>query len=301
MGFIRSILMQDRRSSRVVAQEPQPSPEETATRSRLEVGWATDTGIVRSHNEDTVFVMAAVRCGSEETPDLGLFVLADGMGGHQSGEVASALAARVVAGHILRQFYLPTLVSRERSTDQPPLTEVLVDAVHAANSAVSAEVPGGGTTLTCALMLGSRAYVANVGDSRAYVGIDGMLEQVTHDHSVVDRLVELGQLSPDEVAFHPQKNVLYRALGQSGPLEVDTYVRTVAPDGCLLLCSDGLWGMVDEVEMASLAHGNSSLQKACDALVTAANGAGGYDNISVVLARPPAPKAVATARPVSMV
>jgi protein phosphatase len=295
MGLIRSILRRDRRTSRAESQDTLSSPEETATHSRVEIGWATDTGIVRSHNEDTILAMAAVRRGGEETPDLGLIVLADGMGGHRSGEIASSLAVRVVAGHILRQFYLPTLVSHERSTDQPPLTEVLVDAIHAANSAVSSEVPGGGTTLTCALMLGSRAYVASVGDSRAYVFADGMLGQVTHDHSVVDRLVELGQLSADEAASHPQKNVLYRALGQSGPLEVDTYVRTIPSDGCLLLCSDGLWGMVSDEDMAGLACGSLSLQQACDALVAAANRAGGYDNISVVLARPPEPRTLTTA------
>ena len=266
---------------------PSPLPAETSGRSRLTVGWATDVGEVRSHNEDTVLVVTAGQGGDDLAPEFGLIVLADGMGGHRAGEVASSLAVRVVAAHVMSQFYLPTLVSDERSTGQPAMNEVLVEALRAANGAVTDQVPGGGTTLTCALMLDQRVYVAHVGDSRAYVGVEETLDQVTQDHSVVDRLVELGQLGRDEAALHPQKNVLYRAIGQRGVLEVDTYVRTIPPEGYLLVCSDGLWGVVDEAEMASVPTTSPSLQAACEALVSAANRAGGRDNISVVLARPP--------------
>jgi protein phosphatase len=244
-------------------------------------------GKVRRHNEDTALVIAAAHDGDDALPALGLFVLADGMGGHRSGEVASSLAVRVTAHHVIQQFYLPTLVSREHDTDQPALNEVLVAAVRAANNAVADQVPGGGTTLTCALMLGSRAYIAHVGDSRAYVVTKKGLEQITHDHSLVDRLVELGQLTHDEAANHPQKNVLYRAVGQSGALEVDTYAQTI-PDGeLLLLCSDGLWGMISEAEITDIIATSSSPQAACKSLVAAANQAGGRDNITVILVEPP--------------
>jgi protein phosphatase len=160
----------------------------------------------------------------------------------------------------MRQFYLPTLISQEHDANQPALNEALVNAVRAANSAVADQVPGAGTTLTC---------------------------QATHDHSLVDRLVELGQLTRDEAAIHPQKNVLYRAVGQSDVLEVDTYVRTIPPGGRLLLCSDGLWGMVSETEMADIVQTTSSLQAACESLVAAANRAGGRDNITAILVEPP--------------
>jgi serine/threonine protein phosphatase PrpC len=169
-------------------------------------------GKVRRHNEDTALIIAAVHDGDDALPAFGLFVLADGMGGHQAGEIASSLAARTVAHHIVRQLYLPTLISREHGTDQPALHEALVDAVQAANAAVAKQVPGGGTTLTGALLIGPRAYIAHVGDSRAYVVTEEGLDQITHDHSLVDRLVELGQLTPAEAATHPQKNVLYRAI-----------------------------------------------------------------------------------------
>jgi protein phosphatase len=244
---------------------------------------------VRTHNEDTALVITAAHDGDGALPGVGLFVLADGMGGHQSGEVASSLAARAVAHYITHKFYLPALLGQEPDTNQPALRDVLIDAVRAANDIVAERVPGGGTTLTCALMLDLRAYIAHVGDSRAYiVTTEGEMDQITHDHSLVDRLVELGQLTPDEAAIHPQKNVLYRAVGQGGDLEVDTYMRTISAGEKLLLCSDGLWGIVDEAKMAEIVTSSSSLQVACEDLVVAANQAGGRDNITVILAEPPA-------------
>jgi protein phosphatase len=193
----------------------------------------------------------------------------------------------VAAHHITRHSYLPSLLNYERDANQPALTEVLIDAVRAANRAVSKEAPGSGTTLICALALGTQAYLAHVGDSRAYTLRDGALEQITHDHSVVDRLVNLGRLTPDEAAVHPQKNVLYRAVGQSGVLEVDTHVRKIGAGEHLLLCSDGLWGSVDEDDIVDLIMRAASLQGACEDLVAAANKAGGADNITAILWRSP--------------
>jgi len=165
MQFVRNLLGLKKTES---AAPPSP-PEDTLPRSRLLAGWATDVGMVRSHNEDTALIIMATHAGDDAMQSFGLFILADGMGGHQAGEVASSLAARTVAHHVTRSFYLPILTSQERDTGQPALQEVLVDAVRSANSLVAERVPGGGTTLTCALMLGSRAYIAHVGDSRAYI------------------------------------------------------------------------------------------------------------------------------------
>jgi protein phosphatase len=268
--------------------EPPAAERGVGALPRLRVGWATDVGIVRSHNEDTALVITASHDGDGALPAFGLCVLADGMGGHQAGEVASSLAARAVAHYITREFYLPILISQESDTNQPALKDVLVDAVRAANDVVAERVPGGGTTLTCALVLGSRAYIAHVGDSRAYiVTVEGELDQITHDHSLVDRLVELGQLTPDEAAVHPQKNVLYRAVGQGGELEVDTYMCTISDGEQLLLCSDGLWGIVAEARMAEIVTNSPSPQAACESLVVAANQAGGRDNITAILVEPP--------------
>jgi serine/threonine protein phosphatase PrpC len=285
MGFLRRLLMSEEEpahelSSSVELRTPAVLP-------KFEVGWATDVGKMRDHNEDSALVITAAQDGDDLRPSFGLFIVADGMGGHRAGEVASSLAARVTAHYIARRCYLPSLIGQERDADQPALTEILIGAVRAANDAVSQQVPGGGTTLTCALVLGSQAYVAHVGDSRAYVLNEKDLEQITHDHSLVDRLVETGQLTRDEAAVHPQKNVLYRAVGQSGTLEVDTYVRKVPRGERLLLCSDGLWDMVNEADIIGLVTEAPSLQDACEDLVAAANEAGGRDNITVVLWRSP--------------
>jgi serine/threonine protein phosphatase PrpC len=286
MRFLRNLLGTE--NPPTPTPSPPPPPTAPSTQPRLKVGWATDVGEVRRHNEDTALIVTSAYDGSDNLPSFGIFILADGMGGHQAGEVASSMAARVVVHHILHQFYLPILVSQDHDTGLPALNEVLVAAVQEANRAVANRVPGGGTTLTCALVLGPRAYIGHVGDSRAYIVTEQGMDQITHDHSLVDRLVELGQLTRDEAAVHPQKNVLYRAVGQNGILEVDTYVRTIPRGGSLLLCSDGLWSTVDEAEMAEIVAKAPSLQAACESLIAAANGAGGPDNVTAILIEPSA-------------
>jgi len=284
MQFLRNLLRRDEPST--VSSVPSTDAPVASTRLRAE--WATDVGKARRHNEDAALVIMAACDGDEAAPPFALCALADGMGGHQAGEVASALAARTVAHHIVSHLYLPTLVQQEHGADQPALNEVLTNAVQAANNRVADQVPGGGTTLTCALLLGPRAFIAHVGDSRAYMvtETDG-LDQITHDHSLVGRLVELGQLTRDGAATHPQKNVLYRAIGQPGVLEVEIHVRTISDGERLLLCSDGLWGMVSDTEMADIITTAPSLQAACDRLIAAANEAGGQDNITAILVEPP--------------
>lgn len=264
---------------------PAPPVERPSRRPRLSLGWATDVGRQRSHNEDTVLVVELEQAGYHKALPTGLLVLADGMGGHLAGEVASALAARTAAQHIL-QAYLSRLSEREHSAEEPSLKEVLTDAVRRANALVIERVPGGGTTLLCALILGDQAYIANVGDSRAYLVSPEGCSQITRDHSVVDIMVELGQMTSEEAAHHPQRNVLYRAVGQSGPLEVDTFFCRIPPESVLLLCSDGLWEMVSKEEIARVVTTSPSLQEACEILVEKANQAGGKDNISVILAAP---------------
>jgi len=250
------------------------------------VGWATDVGIQRSNNEDSVLVIAATQEGNQVSLDFGFFVVADGMGGHRGGEVASSVATRTVTEHVIRHFCLPCLALPAHRVDQLSLNEMLVEAVQLANVRVQERVPGAGTTLTCALLVGRRAYIAHVGDSRAYLVHDGTTEQLTQDHSLVDRLVELGQLTPDEAASHPQKNVLYRAVGQGGVLDVDTFAQDIPEGGCLLICTDGLWGMVSDADIAQIVADYPDPQSACEGLIVAANKAGGRDNITAAIAVP---------------
>ena len=229
--------------------------------------------------------MTAAYDGEDARHTFGLFALADGMGGHQAGEVASSIAARTAAHHIVHQLYLPALVQQEHSTDQPALNEVLVNAVQAANRAVASRVPGGGTTLTCALLLGPRAYIAHVGDSRAYLRSDATIDRLTNDHSLVNQLVEIGQLTAEQAAVHPRRNILCRAVGQGGALRVDVVSRRLFPGDRILLCSDGLWGLLPDDQIWQIVDGASTLPEACDALVAQANASGGTDNISAILLR----------------
>lgn len=284
MQFIRSLIGIGEKTLPAFSSEGADDGREDIPHSRI--GWATDVGVVRNNNEDSVLVVTAIQEGQHTSPDFEFFVVADGMGGHHSGEVASSMAARTVTEYVTRHFYLPNLTAPEHGTDEQPLNEILVQAVRVANQMVLEHVPGAGTTLTCALLIGKKAYIAHVGDSRAYTLQNGTSEQITQDHSLVDRLVELGQLTRDEAEEHPQKNVLYRAIGQSGVLEVDTAICSI-PDGArLLVCTDGLWGMISDGDIAQIAADYSVPQIACDQLVLAANRAGGRDNITAVIAIP---------------
>jgi protein phosphatase len=157
-------------------------------------------------------------------------------------------------------------------------------AVNEAQKVIQREAPGSGTTLTAALVLGQQVTFAHVGDSRAYViHSDGRVEPVTRDHSLVKRLEELGHISPEEAANYPHRNVLYRALGQGELLEPDIFTIPFPISGTLMMCSDGLWGVVSEQDILRAVSESPNLQRACQNLVSAANAAGGPDNISVLL------------------
>lgn len=250
---------------------------------RLRAGFATDIGRVRAHNEDALLVIEASFTGEDQVEPFGVFVIADGMGGHQAGEVASSLAARTVGSQLVRDVYIPFLTRPADTSDQVPLVEALQSAVEAANRQIHQQVPGSGTTLTCALVMGNRAYVAHVGDSRAYLYYNQHLTQLTRDHSYVDKLVELGQLTAEAAAVHPQRNVLYRAVGQGDQLEIDIHSIELPLASRLVLCCDGLWGMVSDEVIQSVLASAQTPQQVCDELVAAANEAGGRDNITIVV------------------
>jgi serine/threonine protein phosphatase PrpC len=250
----------------------------------LTVAKVSDIGRVRERNEDSFLVIdASMQNDNGTMVPLGLYIVADGMGGHQKGEVASSLAAQTVARHIIQDVFLPFLSSQEDNFQRRPINEALIESVAAANATVHQQVPEAGTTLTMALVLGHNAYLAHVGDSRAYIFKQGKLEQVTQDHSLVARLVELGQATPEEALTHAHRNVLYRAVGQAGSLEVDTYLQMLPAESYLLLCSDGLWGMISNDTILNILMSAPTPQQAVDRLVSAANQNGGDDNITVVL------------------
>jgi protein phosphatase len=240
-------------------------------------------GKQREHNEDSLLALTMTLAGKSLNVPFGLYIVADGMGGHQYGEVASNAAVRVIAGQIVRKFhsYLFALPTQQ---PEESLQEVMENAVIEAHRAVQKDAPGSGTTLTAALVLGQQVTIGHVGDSRAYaIFPPGRVEQLTHDHSLVKRLEELGHLNKEEAANFPHRNVLIRALGQGDNLDVDIFTIPFPHNGTLMLCSDGLWGVIAENEITRSLMDAPTLERASQNMVSAANIAGGPDNISVIL------------------
>lgn len=252
---------------------------------QLVYGCAQSVGKQREHNEDCIFALSIAIGGEPISLPIGLFIVADGMGGHQYGEVASSTAVRTLAGYIFKQIQ-PFLVNPATIMEES-IREVMRSAITEAQRAVTQTAPSSGTTLTAALIFGQQVTIGHVGDSRAYIiHPEGGGEVLTRDHSLVKRLEELGQISPEEAAIHPRRNVLYRALGQGEILEPDVFTAPFSRVGCLLLCSDGLWGVLAENKLFQLVFSAQDPQTACQRLVTAANEAGGPDNISVIVVKP---------------
>jgi protein phosphatase len=233
--------------------------EEGAHAMRILVGSATDIGRVRERNEDSMLV------------DPPLYVVADGMGGHRGGQVASQVALEAMEG----------LATEGQGS--------LADHVRRANRAVwdrsveDERLAGMGTTLTAARVDRGSALIAHVGDSRAYLLRDGSLRQLTSDHTLVARMVKSGEITEAEAEVHPHKNVLTRALGTDEEVEVDEDSIALVDGDRLLLCSDGLTGMVTEDQIQAILENSDQPQQAADRLVKAANRAGGIDNITVVV------------------
>ena len=260
--------------------EPEPTARLDHLPPGLHIGKLTDVGRERDRNEDSMFTIESFLQHNYGQEPFGLFIVADGMGGHQKGEVASALAARITADNLLKEVYLPYLTNNH-SNNNRPLNEVLVTAVQTANTRVQEDVPDGGTTLTTVLLMGNTAYIAHVGDTRTYLFKEGELKQVTKDHSLARRLQETGQATAEEV-MHVQ-NVLYKAIGQGSTLEVDTYIQHVPPGASLLLCSDGLWGQVNDEDIKNVLSLAAVPQDACETLISMANENGGPDNITAII------------------
>ncbi len=275
--------------TRPLPQEPTlvTSKKEHLEPPQLIVGCAQSVGRQRDHNEDALFTLTTTLTSDYGNVPFGLYIVADGMGGHQHGEVASGIAIRVLAGLVVRKLYT-TLLSLKHSPPEQSLLEIMQEGVMEAHRTITRQAPGSGTTLTAILILGNQMTLAHVGDSRAYsISENGSMEALTRDHTLVKRLVELGRITTDEAAVHPQKNVLYRALGQGEPFDPDLNTMQLPDDGYLLICSDGLWGVVPEEEIHRLVLEAEAPEVACMRLVEAAIEAGGPDNITAILVRLP--------------
>jgi protein phosphatase len=259
---------------------------------RIRSGRISDVGRHRPLNEDS---LAAIECQVVQesiSAGLGVYAVADGMGGHAGGEVASALAIATVTDGLVSRFIAPQFSPNSAEPSSEQITGWLTDAVQTANGRINLERnqrgTDMGTTLVVALLTAHKLYIANVGDSRAYLWTPGgdetpaALRQVSVDHSLVQRLVTMGQITPEEAKYHPYRNMIYKSLGEKSQVEIDLFVEPVVPGLRLLLCSDGLSGMVPDPQIAEILAGETDPQVACARLIAAANEAGGTDNITAI-------------------
>lgn len=233
---------------------------------------ATDIGRVRKINEDSYY---------NDPAHMGLYIVADGMGGHQAGEVASALAVETLST-LLRESLMGG------NTRSSYIEDAMRDAVVKTNRAVydlamsKSGYSGMGTTVVVCILKENHLHVAHIGDSRAYLLRDGILKQLTTDHSLVQELLSKGRITEEEAVDHPRKNILTRALGTDPAVEVDTMDMALKVGDILLLCTDGITNHVDPQEIKDFATGNSP-ESACKEMIRLANDRGGFDNMTVLI------------------
>lgn len=256
------------------------------TPSQIIVGVGQSVGRQRDHNEDALFYFNSNFSNCSKDISFGLFIVADGMGGHEFGEIASSVASKTLGDYVVQKLYSPLFNPNSTTPPNESIQEIIENGIKQAQNAVMHKAPGGGTTITAGLILGDQITIGHVGDSRLYfIYPDGRIEAKTNDHSLVRRLVDLGQISESEAKNHPNKNVLYRALGQSEPFRPDLMNLTIPKPGYVLICSDGLWGTIGDEELFRLSTNSENPSISCSKLVDAANKAGGPDNISVILVK----------------
>jgi serine/threonine protein phosphatase PrpC len=238
---------------------------------QIAVGASTDVGMIRQGNEDNFFAEADERRG--------VFVVADGMGGHAAGEVASEMAVQIIARHLLA---LSSAVDDGANT---LVSKAMQDANRAIFERMLAETDKQGMGTTASVMvLSDKGYlIGQIGDSRVYLLRDGGLTQITKDHSYVQEQVDAGLLTPEQARYHPYSNVITRCVGASDQVEADIYTGEVRVGDVFLLASDGLTGMVDDRRLQALLLARSGPGRIVDSLIAEANGRGGLDNITAIV------------------
>ena len=231
----------------------------------------TDVGIVRSGNEDNYLMLA----------DRGVFIVADGMGGHAAGEVASEMAVRIIAREL----------GSLRGLTDDEAADRLDTAIRAANEAIYARTVaeqdkrGMGTTVTVLALLPNRYLIGQVGDSRAYLLREGRIDQLTKDHSYVQEQVDAGLLTPEQARVHPYSNVITRCVGAGSDVAPDIYFGNLQTGDLLLLASDGLTGMLEDEQLQRILEGDGGPQRWVDRMISEANRRGGLDNITAIVIR----------------
>lgn len=238
----------------------------------MTVGAKSDVGKSRGNNEDNFYVSNDMK--------VPLYIVADGMGGHNAGEVASNMAIEIIKNKFMNP--------KDDLLDKDKVIKSIKQSIEEANTKIylksieNKELKGMGTTITLAYILENHIYLGHIGDSRAYLISDDNIQQITEDHSFVNELVKSGTITKEEAKNHPKKNMITRAVGSSSIIEMDLMVKEYNENDILILCSDGLTNMVSDIEIMEIMKDENDLQNACGRLVELANEKGGLDNITVV-------------------
>jgi protein phosphatase len=238
---------------------------------QLSVAAGTDVGRIRAGNEDSLY--------ADADQERGLFIVADGMGGHAAGEVASEMAVQIVAREL----------AEVRDVASAQAMQVMAEALRQANRAifertiVEADKQGMGTTASCLLLGQSHWVIGHIGDSRIYLLRNGVFRQVTKDHSYVQEQVDAGFLTPEQARYHPYSNVITRCVGANAAVEADILHGELLPGDAFLLASDGLTGMVDDPHLHKLMETRGTPGQQIGAMITDANRRGGLDNITAIV------------------
>lgn len=251
------------------------------------VGYCTDVGVEREANEDSFSVQNKRYISQTTQLNYGIFIVADGMGGAKAGEYASALATQEISSYI--NHYFEDL--NNKKFQEGELMNIMDQAVKRANTIIYQEskenkdYSGMGTTVTASLIYEGQLFISHVGDSRAYLINQHSIEKISRDHSLVGRLLEIGQITPEEAEVHPQRNLIYRSLGGFPAVEVEVYQLPMHSNDYLLLCTDGLYEHVKDEEIQKIVVGSHEPGDACRHLVNLANIRGGDDNSTVVIVK----------------
>lgn len=237
----------------------------------IQVGFKSDRGLKRKNNEDSCFVI----------PEDKIYIVADGVGGNNSGEVASRSAVSFIADYVKKN-PLKNIKSREEIKDY------FIDCTNKANDLICTlseekeENRGMATTMVLAYVSRRKAYVVNVGDSRAYLMRDGVLTQITEDHTYINTLIKSGAITEEDARYHSKRHIITRAIGGDKEVDPDIFEVKLMKDDILLLCTDGLHGEVEHDKIAEILNSGKPMSELCNMLITKANRCGGNDNITVV-------------------